>query len=167
MKRILLLRHGKSDWSAAFDRDHERPLAERGRRAAATIGRFLTAIGAAPEAVITSTAVRARTTVELAAEAGGWSCPVIESGRLYESSPETVLAVLREAPAAAANALLAGHEPVWSATAGRLIGGASLKMVTAAVACIDVPASSWEEVGFGDGTLLWLVNPKPLQRFAG
>lgn len=167
MKRILLLRHAKSDWSAPHGGDHERPLNERGRRAAATIGRYLSAIGQAPDGVVTSSAVRARTTVELAAAAGDWDCEVTETGRLYESSPEAVLAVIHEVPERVSRLLLAGHEPVWSATASRLIGGGRLKMVTAAVACIDLPAPDWRSVGFGDGILRWLVTPKPLQRLAG
>jgi phosphohistidine phosphatase len=167
MKSVYLLRHAKSDWSSDYSTDHERPLSRRGRRAAATVGRFLAALDQAPQAVVTSTAVRARTTVELAASAGGWHCPVRQEGELYGGSTEQVLAAIRTAPAEADRLIVAGHEPTWSTAVERLAGGGSVKMVTAALARIDLPVESWDEAGFGIGTLTWLVTPKLLQRFGG
>lgn len=167
MKSVYLLRHAKSDWSSDYATDHDRPLSKRGRRAAATVGRFLASLDQAPEAVVTSTAVRARTTVELAAATGGWHCPVRQEADLYGGSTEQVLAAIRTAPAEAERLVLAGHEPTWSAAVERLTGGGSVRMVTAAVARIDLAVESWEEVAFGAGTLTWLVTPKLLQRFGG
>ncbi len=167
MKRLYLLRHAKSDWRSGSATDHERPLTARGRRAASTVGRFLTAIGQAPEAIVTSSAVRARSTVEIAATAGGWVCPVAETERLYDSSPDELLAVVRETDEGVRRLLLAGHEPVWSESAGRLIGGGRVRMVTAAVVRIDLAGDGWREAAFGAGTLVWAVTPKLLQRFGG
>jgi len=167
MKNVYLLRHAKSDWSSDYSTDHERPLSKRGRRAAATVGRFLTAVDQAPQAVVTSTAVRARTTVELAAGAGGWGCPVRQEAELYGGSTDQVLAAIRSAPAEADRLVLAGHEPTWSTSVERLTGGGSVKMVTAAVARIDLAVESWDEAALGTGTLIWLVTPKLLQRFGG
>lgn len=167
MKSVYLLRHAKSDWSSDYSTDHERPLSKRGRRAAATVGRFLAALDQAPEAVITSTAVRARATVELAADAGGWSCPVRHDEALYGGSTSDVLAAVRGAAPEPDRLLLAGHEPTWSTAVEGLAGGGSVRMVTASVARIDLPVESWEQVALGAGTLVWLVTPKLLQRFGG
>ena len=76
MRQLLVLRHGKSDWDADYRGDHERPLASRGRRAAAAVGRFLAAAGPMPDRVLSSSAVRALSTVRLAAEAGRWPPPI-------------------------------------------------------------------------------------------
>lgn len=167
MRHLYLLRHAKSDWSGEIGTDRERPLAPRGRRAAATIGRFLTAVRQPPDAIITSPAVRARETVEIGAESGGWSCPVDTAEALYGGSTEELLEVVRGADDAAPRLLLAGHEPTWSESVGRLIGSGRVRMVTAAVARIDLPVERWSEARFGDGTLVWLCTPKLLQRFAG
>ena len=70
MKTLLVMRHAKSDWGAPLGDDHERPLADRGVKAARRMGCFLTDSGSVPQLVISSTAVRARTTAELAAEPG-------------------------------------------------------------------------------------------------
>ena len=41
MKSVILFRHGKSDWGANYDHDHERPLSKRGIRDAKKMGKFL------------------------------------------------------------------------------------------------------------------------------
>lgn len=165
MRQLLLLRHAKSDWNTDYGRDHERPLNPRGEAAARLLGRALVAADLVPDVVRTSTAVRARTTVELAAEAGGWSCPIHRTDRLYDASPDAVLTLLHEEPASTTTLLLAGHEPTTSAVAGRLIGGACLRWPTAALGAIRFTADSWEAIDWGRGELAWLVTPKLLQRF--
>src|ERR1700744_695336 len=82
-RRLVLLRHAKSDWPDVAD--HERPLAKRGRRDAPVVGRWLGASGYTPDAVVCSTALRARQTWELAsaalAAAASGASPVVR----YES----------------------------------------------------------------------------------
>jgi len=164
VRDLLMFRHAKSDWTADNEDDHGRPLNPRGRRAAPRMGRFLRRIGEMPDRVVTSSALRASETVRLAAEAGGWDAPIEASSDLYESSPEAVLEVIRRCPDDARTLLLAGHEPVWSLTAGGLVGGAGLRFPTAAIACIRFPVDRWSEVRFGAGELRWFVTPKLLER---
>ena len=82
MKSVLFLRHGKSDWDAPFDHDHERPLAKRGRKAARLVGQYLAHIDFVPDGIVSSTALRARDTVALASESGSWGTPIRESQTL-------------------------------------------------------------------------------------
>jgi phosphohistidine phosphatase len=162
MLRLMVLRHAKSDWGAPFASDAQRPLAPRGERAARSVGRFLAATGRVPDAVITSPAVRARTTVELAAEAGEWSCPVRVSETLYGGSVAAILDEVRQQPVAHARVLIAGHEPTWSTLVATLIGGGEVRMPTAAVACIGFEQEAWTAIASGAGTLRWLVPPRLL-----
>lgn len=168
MKTLILLRHAKSDWSSGIQRDHDRPLNRRGERAASTVGRFLAAIGEVPDGVISSSAVRARSTAELAIEAGGWDRSLEVTDELYDTTPESALAVARGTSEAHSSLLLAGHEPTWSELAGRLVGapphGATVRMVTACMVRIDFPVERWRDIGFGRGTLMWLIPPKLLQK---
>lgn len=163
MKTLLLLRHGKSDWGADYGNDHERPLKRRGRKDAARVGRYLAAHGPLPDLCVTSTAVRARTTLQLAREAGGWEAPVEETVALYHAMPGDVLKVIARVDDGVGTLLLAGHEPTLSEAIGRLTGGA-VEMPTAALACLDLAVDAWAEVGWGDGTLRWLVLPETLKR---
>ncbi len=164
MKTVIFFRHGKSDWNADYQGDHDRPVSKRGRKAAAAMGDFLRRSGQIPDRVVTSSARRAQSTVEIAAEKGSWGCPVRVTEAFYESSPEIVLGEILGQPDDAGSLLVAGHEPVWSETVSRLVGGARLRFPTAAMARIDFDVDSWKEVGFGGGTLIWLVTPKLLER---
>jgi phosphohistidine phosphatase len=163
MRELLLMRHAKSDWDTGPGGDRERPLADRGVKTARRMGRLLTAAEHVPELVLCSPAVRARATLELAAEAGGWSCPVEVAEALYGGDVEAVIELLVRIPEQVTRALLVGHEPVWSQLAARLVGGGSLAMPTAAVACVGFAEGSWSEVGPGRGTLQWLVTPRLLK----
>jgi phosphohistidine phosphatase len=164
MKTVFLLRHGKSDWEAGVEIDHDRPLAKRGRKAAVRMGRYLAALGEVPDRVISSSAVRAEETVRLAAEAGRWSSAIETTRSLYEASPEAVLKVVRGIQDASRSVLLVGHEPAWSALLAALVGGAQVSFPTAALARVDLPADTWSGIDFGTGTLVWLVTPKLLQQ---
>ena len=158
MKELILLRHAKSDWGAAFGADADRPLSARGREAAGVMGRVLTLAGRMPDLVLTSPAKRARDTADLAATVGGWVAPIAEDARLSPGSPGDVISVVRERAGDAGRILVVGHEPAWSQTAAVLVGGGRLKMATAAAACLEVP--SWENLAPGSCTLVWMLTPR-------
>ena len=162
MKTLLLFRHAKSDWDADFDHDHDRPLSKRGLRAAKQMGSYLSAIGSPPARVVTSSAVRAVKTVELAAAAGRWKCEVEVDDRLYEADPGQVLNLIQEQSDPTDPLMLVGHEPAFSTIASLLIGGGHLHMPTAAVARIEFDADRWADVKAPDGRLVWLITPKLL-----
>ncbi len=162
MKRLLVLRHAKSDWNVSYDSDHERPLNKRGEKSARALGCFLARLGQMPDRILTSTALRARTTVEIAAEAGAWPSAIVATADLYDTSAESVLELLRHQEDSCESLMFAGHEPTSSDFVGRLAGDAKVKMVTASIARVDLAVQSWSEVEWGYGTLAWLVTPKLL-----
>lgn len=166
-RHLYLLRHAKSDWSADSGDDHDRPLNRRGEKAAARMGHWVASLGETPDAVLSSTALRARDTVERAMAAGGWSCPVELSRQLYLSSPAAVLGEIQRTEDSVERLLVAGHQPVWSELAGMLIGeggsAARLQFPTAAIARIDFDTDRWRDVQPGRGALKWLVTPNVLK----
>lgn len=162
VKRIYVLRHGKSDWDADYGSDHDRPLKGRGVRAAQLMGRFLATADAVPDVVVSSSAVRALTTAQLAAEAGGWGCEVLVEPDLYGASRSRVLEEIHGLDPRFDSALLAGHEPTCSDVVGSLIGSAEIRFPTAALACIDFSLARWDAIELGRGRLVWLVTPKLL-----
>ena len=165
MKQLIFFRHGKSDWEAGFDKDHGRPVSTRGRKAAQLMGRFLAVVDEVPDKVLSSSAVRARTTAELAMQAGGWDCPLELCDDLYESTPQAILARVRQQPDELEVVLVAGHEPSWSATVGGLVGGGELRFPTAAMARVDLDVEHWRDVDWGRGLLIWHLTPRLLGRF--
>ena len=77
MKSILLFRHGKSNWKAQYDNDHERPLSKRGVKAAKLMGKYAFQIKQVPDKIISSTALRAKSTAELAVKFGNWNSDLV------------------------------------------------------------------------------------------
>jgi len=166
LKTLIFFRHAKSDWGADYGADHERPLARRGVKAARFMGRFLQRTGQVPDGIVTSSAARARQTVELAAEAGAWEVTPRVTESLYGAFPQVVLREIHAEDDSTERLLLAGHEPTWSQMVGMMTGQANVRFPTAAMARIDFDVFRWSEVEFGSGTLNWLAPPKLLQRLS-
>ena len=147
-RRLILLRHAKSDWPDVPDRD--RPLAKRGRRDAPVIGRWLRDHGYLPEAVICSAARRTRQTWDLIAPELGGAPRVTFEPRAYAASAQTLLYLVRELPAACQAALLIGHNPGIADLAAALTQPpdadvAPLRFPTAAVAVLEFPGN-WPDL---------------------
>jgi phosphohistidine phosphatase len=164
MKRLILLRHGKSDWDSDFGSDIQRPLAPRGIAASRAMGVALARAGEIPDLVVSSSAVRARTTAELAIEAGAWDCELEVTEALYMATISGVLGEVHRVDPSVERLMLVGHEPTWSAVAGILTGGSHIAMKTASAAGIDFPLESWRGVSGGRGELMWLLPPALLGR---
>ena len=161
MKRLMLLRHAKSDWESGAASDHERPLAARGRKAAKAMGRFMVQAGLVPDFAVTSTAVRARTTLELAMKAGEWTCNVGETRSLYHAGVDDVLAIVGESADTDGSVLIVGHQPTWGGVVERLTG-ADARMATGTLVGIDLRTDSWSWIRPGLGELAFIVPPRLL-----
>lgn len=162
MKSLLVLRHGKSNWSADYATDHDRPLAPRGIEAARLIGRFVASVRQEPSRVISSSAVRARRTAELAMAAGNWRSELVLSDELYGASPATAITLLNQLSDTDRRVLLVGHQPTLADFIATLTGGLAVRFPTAALARVDLSVEAWNELGPGGGSLRWLVTPKLL-----
>ncbi|MFT4605076.1 MAG: phosphohistidine phosphatase [Rhodothermales bacterium] len=162
MKEILLLRHAKSDWDADYGADHERPLSGRGIKAAKRIGRLIGQTGRVPDAIYSSTAVRACTTAELAAKEGDWGTPINLRPELYGATVRTILSIARELDDSIQSALFVGHQPGWGHAVVALTGGGAVEFPTACLARITFGEDKWDRVKEGHGTLIHLIPPKYL-----
>lgn len=167
--RLYLLRHAKSSWDHPGLVDHQRPLAPRGERAARAVARTLVAEGVRFDAIVSSTAVRARDTCRLVLAPLGPE-PELTS-ELYMASSWEMLALLRAQAPDVRHLALVGHNPGMHDLALRLCGDGPPtelrrmreKFPTCALAVIDLPERSWREVAFGRGTLVRFVRPKDLE----
>ena len=114
-----------------------------------------------PDYAVTSSALRARATLELAMEAGDWSCPVNTTRDLYETGAEGVLGVVAETPESDDAVLIVGHQPTWGGVAHLLTGG-SLRMATGTLVGINLYMESWRSIRPGVGELAFVVPPRLL-----
>jgi phosphohistidine phosphatase len=159
-KTLILFRHAKSDWDAAAANDHQRPLAQRGIKAAKAMGRMLAEVDQLPDLAVASTALRATATLELAAAAGDWPTRIKTDAALYETTPEAALDFIQNLPTTADSVMLVGHEPTWSALTSALTAGGNLRFPTAAMVRIDFELQRWAEIRFGLGSLVWFIPPR-------
>jgi phosphohistidine phosphatase len=158
VKTLLLMRHAKSDWDAEYGSDHDRPLNERGTRSAKLMGRVLVEEGLQPGQVISSTALRAKTTAELAIAAGQWDAGLALDRALYEEGPRGVLGAAATAPEVS-RLMLVGHQPTWSMLVGALTGERT-EMKTATVAVVDLDLESWAGLPEASGELRRVLSPR-------
>ncbi|MFF9212023.1 MULTISPECIES: SixA phosphatase family protein [unclassified Streptomyces] len=121
-RRIVLFRHAKADWPQVPD--HERPLAERGRKDAAEAGRRLADTGIPFDLTLCSTSNRTRETWKLAVHELPHRPKTVYEERIYEASPGELIALLNETPDDVRSLLLIGHNPGVQGLAEILAGAA-------------------------------------------
>jgi phosphohistidine phosphatase len=168
MLQLCLLRHAKSSWGNPGRSDHDRPLSRRGNTDAPRIGQELKGRGLVPDAVICSTAVRARETLRLALEAMGGSPPTTYEGDVYEAGPDELLDIVRALGGASRRLLVVGHNPTMQLCATRLsatgdaddLAALNEKYPTSGLAVIDFNVESWADIDTGH--LAAFLTPRDL-----
>ncbi len=160
MKTLILLRHGKSDWSGSVP-DRERPINKRGRNAATRMAGWIEETVGLPDRMLVSPATRTQQTADrLVAEWGDVSRRTLDA--LYLAEPEAILDTIR-AEAKGERVVVLGHNPGLERAAIRLSGGdCPPAMPTCAAAVLRFGVTRWAELSFGAGTLLHHVAPKSL-----
>lgn len=169
---ILLLRHAKSSWDQPRLRDHDRPLAPRGRRAAPALGSHFAGSGLRIDRIVASTAARAAATARLFAEAFDDSVPLSFRPDLYHADEMDLLAIaVEEADGRPdAHVMLVGHNPGMHDLALLLCGHGDADLVarlqwkfpTGALAEFDLPGLPGSEFEPETGRLVRFVRPKDL-----
>lgn len=167
LKRLVLMRHAKSDYPLAVA-DHERPLAARGHAEAALAGQWLRA-NSTPDFILCSSALRARQTCT-------WVCkeladlaptPKLEDD-LYDAGPTRMLALINHLPETVSSLLVISHLPTVQDLGLRLAARESdaeaymqlaERYPTSSLAVFDT-ASSWAELDGQDAVLKQFVTPR-------
>ncbi len=162
-KTLLVLRHAKSDRGDNTLRDHDRPLAPRGKADAPRMGTALAALDAIPDRVLTSTAVRACETTRLVTAAMGYSGEIIAEPGIYAASVDALLDVLRDCDDEE-TVLLVGHNPGLEELICLLTGGTDaepmIRLPTAGLACLALNIETWPEIHERCGLLHWFLIPR-------
>ena len=168
MKTLTLLRHAKSAWDDPVQRDFDRPLNKRGRRAAQTIGREMRSLGLEFDRVVASPALRVIETLDDVALGYGRSFDPSFDKRIYLASTDLLLDVIRAADEGAERLLIVGHNPGLEKLALLLTKGEGLraeiaiKYPTATLAEIELPVEHWRDVAEGSGRISRFIRPRDL-----
>ncbi|MCV7035021.1 histidine phosphatase family protein [Mycobacterium heckeshornense] len=164
VRTLVLLRHAKSAYPDGVA-DHERPLAPRGEREAGLAGDWLRKNVPAVDAVLCSTATRARQTLAHT----GIDAPVRYLERLYGATPAMVIDEINSVADDIGTLLVVGHEPTISELAIGLAGAEksniaalerlSVKFPTSALAVLQASAS-WKDLALGGAALVDFHVPR-------
>jgi phosphohistidine phosphatase len=145
VKRLLVLRHAKSSWADSSQDDWHRPLNERGQVEAPRVGDWLRERKLVPDLIISSDAVRARTTAQAVAKAAGYAREIVFEPALYLATPGALLDVLNVLPDHLDTVMVVGHNPGLEELVRQLTGEA-MGLVTAAIVDIEAPIATWSEL---------------------
>lgn len=174
MKRLLLLRHAKTEPAAPGMEDHDRELMARGREDAPKLGRYIRKQGYAPDTIVASTARRTVQTVELASDALPETRRIDYLEALYLAEPEVILSIIRLAPDRSASLMVVGHNPGLEQVASLLAREPvkrkekdrfdliEEKFPTAALAVLDFDVPRWRDIAEAGGMLADFVRPRDL-----
>ena len=160
MKTLFLVRHAKSSRDDPSLPDRERPLDERGKRDAPKMGMRLAKRDAKLDLLLTSPALRALTTANLIADEMGYKRnDIVVDDRLYASSLDDLLAVIRALDNKLDRVMLVGHNPEFSDLAHRL-SSEIVDMPTSAVAEYHFDTKAWTDIGEVEPAKTVLDYPK-------
>lgn len=161
MKRLILMRHGKSSWDDPSRDDHDRPLNGRGKVSARVVGDWLRSNNYIPDQILSSDSRRTRETFARL----NIMCDTEFLDTLYHAEPEDMLQVLRKATGTCV--LMLGHNPGIGWFAQNLVVEPPphprfFDYPTCATLVADFDVESWDEVGTGTGKAVDFIIPREL-----
>jgi phosphohistidine phosphatase len=167
MRRLLLLRHAKTERAEAGERDRDRKLVARGRTDAPIIGAYMVGHRLLPDLVLVSPATRAEETWALVAAAFAKMPQVVKDQRIYNASTETLVELIRETRGAP-TLLVVGHNPSLHDLAMQLIASGDVearerineKLPTSGLVVVDFPFDDWSRLHRSSGRLERFVSPR-------
>jgi phosphohistidine phosphatase len=169
MRRLLLLRHSKTERPEPGQRDRDRTLMPRGRTDAPLIGSYMARHRLIPDLVLVSPAKRTLETWELLEATLGKTPQVVKEERIYNARTQTLADLVRETEDAGV-LLMVGHNPGFHDLANELIGSGdaearetlSEKLPTSGLVVIDFAFDDWAELHDSSGRLDRFVTPRSL-----
>lgn len=158
-KEIIIMRHAKSDRSAAGIPDHERPLNQRGEKASLMMGKRIKKELFVPQLIICSDALRARETAENAAAELGYDGKIRLAPELYLCEPDAFFEVMRGLDEALTRIMIVAHNPGVEDFGRTYLGWEEARLPTAAYLCFSYEGV-WSEIAHGALRLCRFDFPK-------
>lgn len=163
MRRLILMRHAKSDWDHPGLSDHGRPLNTRGTRSARALGDWLRQKGYLPDEVLSSSAERTgQTLLGLGLSS---DTPRTFTRSLYLAEAFAMREILSQARGQ--TVLMLGHNPGICELAHRLVDEPPDHIrfedyPTGATLVCDFDIENWNEIGWHQGQPIDFIIPREL-----
>ena len=164
-KRLILIRHAKSNWSDPFADDHARVLNDRGRASAPAIGSWMAKNDYSPDVVLCSDANRTTETADLILQQLAPQPALRLSAQIYHAAPMTLLELIQRETAD--SLALIGHNPGIGMLANMLVAAVPhhtrfSDYPTCATAVIDFEINDWRAISPRSGTCVDFIVPRDL-----
>ena len=160
-KNIILVRHGKSDWSIPGQKDFERTLNQRGLVDAPRMGNELAKLNINPSHIVSSPAFRAKATAEFVAEQLNFDIDNIEFIHdLYEASSRNVLSVINQFDNSHSTIMIFGHNPTFTHIAEYFTKEYIGNIPTCGAVNIEFEVEDWALISGQTGRLKFFIYPK-------
>ncbi len=161
MKNLYLTRHAKSSWGNPGLADIDRPLNSRGKKAAPSMGKLIMDKGEKPELLISSPANRAFSTAKVFASAMGLhETDVLIKDTIYGAGVHQLLNLVQDVDDLYNSIMLFGHNPTFTSFGNMVSGENIMNIVTCGVVRIDFEFSSWKNIDFNSGRMIYYEYPK-------
>ena len=167
--QLLLMRHGKSDWSDSSIDDFNRPLSHRGKDSARRMGEWLREHDYLPDCILTSPAKRARKTAKYLVKGADQDDSIIEvDDGLYTSLADHILSVVYSCDNEHQSLMVIGHDSgmadlVLELAKGKVRTQADGNiMPTASIAIFDYQGSKWHKLNQDNVDLVDIIRPKEI-----
>ena len=130
------------------------------------MGRTIQKLGLVPDAIVASTAARAKQTAEVAAGAMGFDEDIRWEPELYDAEGEAWIAAMRALPAAVESVLVVAHSPGIAEAAALLTGAPAraLDVPTAGLLGFTQDLPRWKDLDPGGASLRWFLRPKLVEK---
>ncbi|HEX8459552.1 MAG TPA: histidine phosphatase family protein [Pyrinomonadaceae bacterium] len=145
MKTLLLLRHARPSQTSPTGRDFDRPLIKAGRADARLVGQTFLQRNLAPGVILSSPAARARETIELVRASAGLDAAPRFDERLFNATPEQLLAVISALEDETDVLLLVAHNP-GVAELITLLTNESATVSPGTLSRIDLDLQTWRDL---------------------
>ncbi|HUZ33845.1 MAG TPA: histidine phosphatase family protein [Xanthobacteraceae bacterium] len=167
MRRLLLLRHAKTERLEPEMRDRDRKLTARGRSDAPLIGAYMARHRLIPDLALVSPAARADETWRLVATAFRKVPRAVPDARIYNASADALAEIIGETQDAP-TLLIVGHNPGLRDLAMQLIGSGEVearerineKLPTCGLVVIEFAFDDWSRLAGSFGRLDRFVSPQ-------
>jgi len=161
LKNLYLTRHAKSSWGNPGLADIDRPLNSRGKKAAPLMGKLIMDKGEKPELLISSPANRAFSTAKVFASAMGLhETDVLIKDTIYGAGVHQLLNLVQDVDDLYNSIMLFGHNPTFTSFGNMVSGENIMNIVTCGVVRIDFEFSSWKNIDFNSGRMIYYEYPK-------
>jgi len=164
MKRsLILIRHTKSNWTDLSLPDFDRPIKKDRIDDAKEMATQLKTLGVEPDLIICSPAKRTRQTAEYFCEKLKYNEKDIQfDKRIYESTAEEVLQVIRETDGAIKTLIVIGHNPSLTHLANIFAENSIEEIPTTGVVWLEFNTKDWELYKLTPCKLKAFLTPKTI-----